>query len=76
MTATTAAYVSGFEILEINGGADVTQDMDLADGMNIVNIFDMTATGNDLNIDDAADGIVINANGALLPPRLQQLLAT
>ena len=66
MTATTAAYVSGFEILEINGGADVTQDMDLADGMNIVNIFDMTATGNDLNIDDAADGIVINANGALL----------
>ena len=64
MTAVTAAYVSGFEILEINGGADVTQDMDLVDGMNIVNIFDMAAAGNDLNIDDAADGLVINANGA------------
>jgi len=66
MTAVTAAYVSGFEILEINGGADVTQDMDLVDGMNTVNIFDMTAGTNDLNIDDAADGLVINANGALL----------
>ena len=66
MTAVTAAYVSEFEILEMNGGADVTQDMDLVDGMNIVNIFDMTAGTNDLNIDDAADGLVINANGALL----------
>jgi hypothetical protein len=66
MTATTAAYVSGFETLEINGGATVTQDMDLADGMNTVNIFDLSGTGNDLNIDDAADGITINANGAAL----------
>lgn len=66
MTATTAGYVSGFETLEINGRASVTQDMDLADGMNTVNIFDMTASSNNLNIDDAADGITINANGALL----------
>jgi len=66
MTATTAAYVDGFEILEFNGRADLTQDMDLADGINVVNIFDMTAGTNDLNIDDAADGLIINANGALL----------
>jgi hypothetical protein len=66
MTATVAGYVSNFETLEINGPADLTQDMDSADGMNTVNIFDMTASSNDLNIDDAADGIVINANGALL----------
>jgi fibronectin-binding autotransporter adhesin len=66
MTATTTAYVDGFEILEFNGRADLTQDMDLADGINVVNIFDMTAGTNDLNIDDAADGLIINANGALL----------
>jgi len=66
MTATTAAYVSNFETLEFRMGADVTQDMDLADGMNTVNVNTSGAAGNDLNIDDAADGLTINLNGAAL----------
>jgi fibronectin-binding autotransporter adhesin len=66
MTAAAAAYASGFETLEFNAGADITQDMDAADGMNTVNIFDMGAAGRDLNLDDVQDGITINANGAAL----------
>jgi hypothetical protein len=62
-TSAFAGVISNFEILEFNMGGDISQDMDLADGMNIINVFD-TTTDDDLNITDAADGLVINLNGA------------
>jgi hypothetical protein len=66
MDATSAAYVSGFEVLEFNMGATVSQNMSVADGMNEISIFDSGAAGNDLTISNAADGLVINLNGAAL----------
>jgi hypothetical protein len=66
MTSTVATYASGFETLEFIMGGDLTQDMDLVDGMNTVNVNTSGAAGNDLNIDDAADGLVVNLNGAAL----------
>jgi len=66
MTATVAAYASNFETLELNMAADVSQDMDNADGMNTINIFDSTAKTSNLTITNAQDDLVINMNGALL----------
>jgi hypothetical protein len=65
MTAVTAAYVSNFEVLQFNMAADVTQDMDLADSMNIVSVLDSIVTA-DLIITDAANGLVVRLDGTLL----------
>jgi hypothetical protein len=67
MTTTVEAYVSNFEILEFNMAADVSQDMDAADGMNIINVLDTAAQGDNLAITNAQSGLVINLNGAGLP---------
>jgi hypothetical protein len=66
MSATVAAYASNFETLELNMAGDVAQDMDNADGMNTINIFDSTAAASNLTITNAQDDLVINMNGALL----------
>jgi len=67
MSTTVETYVSNFEVLEFNmRGADLTQDMDNADGINVVHVLDSGSAGCDLNIDDAADGIKIHLNGAAL----------
>jgi hypothetical protein len=66
MTAVTAAYVSNFEVLQFNLGADIAQDMDLADGINVVSVLDTALVTDDLTLTNVADGLVLNLNGALL----------
>jgi hypothetical protein len=66
MTSVVAAYVSNFEVLEFTMTADLAQDMDVADSMNIVSVFDTAATTDDLTLTNVADGFVLNLNGALL----------
>jgi hypothetical protein len=64
-TATFAANVTGFEVLQFLTAGNQTQDMDFAAGMNIISISDGAVT-DDLTVNDAADGLVIRLDGALL----------
>lgn len=68
MTAAEEALYSGFEILELAGvsSGDAAQDMDNADGMNIVHIFSVGDATADLTLSDAANGLAVHLNGAAL----------